>query len=77
MLRNLCAEMARHEVKTTDISKVIKKTDRSVRLKVAGANAFTMPEAIAIRDAFFSGLTLEYLFARTDTGQPQAQQENA
>lgn len=71
MLHNLCAEMARHEVKTLDISRVIKKTDRSVRLKVAGTNAFTMPEAIAIRDAFFPEMALEYLFA-LDTGQSSA-----
>lgn len=71
MLHNLCAEMARHEVTTPDISRVIKKTDRSVRLKVTGKNAFTMPEAIAIRDAFFPEMTLEYLFKR-DTGQSSA-----
>lgn len=71
MLHNLCAEMARHEVKTPDISRVIKKTDRSVRLKIAGTNAFTMPEAIAIRDAFFPEMALEYLFKR-DADQSSA-----
>lgn len=69
MLNNLRAEMARNQVKTVDISSVIKRSDRAVRLKIAGENAFTVPEAVAIRDRFFPGLSLEYLFARPDTGQ--------
>lgn len=64
MLHNLCAEMARHEIKTSDISRVIKKTDRSVRLKISGENAFTMPEAVAIRSELFPDMALEYLFAQ-------------
>ena len=76
MLNNLRAEMARHEVNTHDISGVIKKSDRTVRLKVAGENAFTMPEAIAIRDTLFPGMALEYLFAR-DTSQTRAAPDSA
>lgn len=35
--------------------------------KVRGAFPFSMPEAIKIRDSLFPGMTLEYLFATTDT----------
>lgn len=62
MLKNLQAEMVRNGVQVASIAKTIKKSDRTVRDKIGGRYEFTIPEAFAIRDAYFSGMTLEYLF---------------
>ena len=67
MLQNLRAEMMRYGITAADLSRTAKRTERSIRLKVAGKTAFTRPEGIAIRDAFFPGMSLEYLFARTES----------
>ena len=64
MLRNLKAEMARHGVTVDDIYPVIEKTKRTAAYKIDGKYDFTMPEAITIRNKFFPGMTLEYLFAQ-------------
>lgn len=72
MLQNLRAEMLRYGITAADLSRVAKRTERSIRLKVAGKTAFTLPEGIAIRDAFFPGMSLEYLFARTESVQDSA-----
>lgn len=64
MFPNLRAEMARCGVTVADISKVAHKTDRSIRDKIGGRGDFTLTEIYAIRDAFFTGMSLEYLFER-------------
>lgn len=64
MLNNLKAEMGRHGVTVEDIRLLINKTDRCVRDKINGKTGFSFSEAIKIRDAFFCGLSLEYLFAQ-------------
>ena len=60
MLVNLKAEMTRYGVTAVDIAKVTGKTD-----KISGKRDFTLSESAAIRDAFFPGLKLEYLFSRS------------
>lgn len=67
MLANLKAEMARKSVTSEDIHKVIRKTTKTVQEKVKGNVPITFPEAVAIRDELFPGLTLEYLFAQDTT----------
>lgn len=67
MLSNLRAEMTRYGVSALDFARVTGKTDRSIRDKISGKRDFTLPESAAIRDAFFPGLTLEYLFASERT----------
>lgn len=62
MLNNLKAEMARYGVSSADIAKAIEKAERSVRDKIKGVYDFTLPEAILVRDKFFPGMSLEYLF---------------
>lgn len=64
MFPNLRAEMVRHNVTAVDLSKATHKTDRSIRDKIAGRGDFSLTEVYAIRDAFFPGMELEYLFAR-------------
>lgn len=72
MLRNLRAEMLRYGITSADLSRAAKRTERSIRLKISGKNAFTIREGIAIRDAFFPGMSLEYLFVNTDPTQGSA-----
>lgn len=69
MLQNLRTEMKRYGVDAIDLSRAAGRTERSIRLKISGENAFTIREGIAIRDAFFPGMSLEYLFVNTDTTQ--------
>ncbi len=72
MLSNLKAEMARANVKIHDVARVITKSDRTVRERLKGNGCFSMPDGIAVRDAFFPGMDLEYLFARSDDARDSA-----
>lgn len=76
MLSNLRAEMARFNVSPADIAKEIGKSDRCVRDKISGKTDVSVPEAMGIRDRFFPGLSLEYLFARANMGQAVAGQSS-
>ncbi len=68
-MRNLQAEMKRYGVTPLDIGNAIVVTKREMREKVSGEIVITFPEALTIRDTFFHGLRLEYLFA-ADTQKP-------
>ena len=63
MMRNLKAEMERYGVSIHDIHVLIGKTERSARDKINGKATFTLPEAVKIRDTYFRGMSIEYLFA--------------
>lgn len=65
MYRNLIAEMARRGITADDISRVIGKSVRTARDKLNGKYPFFFDEAVCIKQAFFSGMELEYLFAET------------
>lgn len=65
MLQNLKAEMTRRSVGSSDIGRVIGKSTRTATDKVSGRYPFTINEAKTIRDAFFQGMDLEFLFAET------------
>jgi hypothetical protein len=67
MFYNLCAEMARKSITTTDLSRVTHKTGRSIRNKINGNGDFTLSEVYAIRDAFFPQMNIEYLFERKES----------
>lgn len=62
-MKNLKAEMKRYGITASDIQKVLGCSERTVRNKLSGDSAFTCPEAFEIRDAFFKGMRLEYLFS--------------
>lgn len=64
MCLNLKAEMMKNNITLSDIARSIHKTDRSVRDKINGKGDFTWSEANSIRDDFFPGASLEYLFAQ-------------
>lgn len=65
-MQNLVAEMARYGVKNSDIQDLLGCTEKTVRNKLNGVTEFSVAEALKIRDTFFSGLRVEYLFASTD-----------
>ena len=73
MLYNLRAEMARRNITSSDISRVVRKTDRSVRDKIKGKRDFTLTECTVIRDTFFPNLSLEYLFSKPKNAPDNAQ----
>lgn len=63
MLINLKAEMQRYNLSAYDIARAINKTERSARDKISGRSCFTFWEATKIRDLYFAGMPLEYLFS--------------
>ena len=62
-MRNLLAEMSRYGVKNKDLSTLLSVTERTITNKLSGETEFTVQEALSIRDAFFPGLRISYLFA--------------
>ncbi|MBQ6274435.1 MAG: XRE family transcriptional regulator [Oscillospiraceae bacterium] len=65
-MSNLAAEMARYGVSAADIQNVLGCTDKTVKNKMTGATEFSVGEAMKIREAFFPGMRLEYLFAQPE-----------
>lgn len=65
-MSNLAAEMARFGVSAADFQAVLGCTDKTVRNKMSGATEFSVGEALKIRDTFFPGMRIEYLFAQQD-----------
>lgn len=72
MLKNLKGEMAKNGITAHDIGSVIEKSERTVRDKIGGISFFDFPEAVAIRDKFFPGLRLEYLFYNSQEDQNES-----
>ena len=62
-MRNLMAEMARYGVTNLDIKNLLNCSERTVTNKLNGDTVFSIGEAIKIRDTYFRGYRLEYLFA--------------
>lgn len=61
-MKNLSAEMVRFGVGITDLQRILNCSDKTVRNKLSGTTEFSVNEAFAIRDSFFPGLRIEYLF---------------
>lgn len=64
-MKNLAAEMVRNGVSVRDIQQIISCTERTVHNKLDGITDFSVTEAIRIRDAYFPGMRLAYLFAES------------
>jgi len=62
-MKNLLAEMARYGVSNNDIQSLLSCADKTVRNKLNGVTEFSFGEAMKIRDTFFPGIRLEYLFS--------------
>jgi hypothetical protein len=62
MYRNLVAEMTRQGLRKIDIAQLLNLRYATVLDKINGKSRFFYDEAKAIKDAYFIGLNLEYLF---------------
>ncbi len=65
-MMNLQLEMKKRGVSLYDMQSVLGCTERTVRNKLSGATDFSYSEVLKIRDSFFPGMQLEYLFAMDD-----------
>lgn len=66
MYENLNKEMANRKVKQSDIAKVLGKRNATVSDKLRGIYPFTLNEAKTIRNVFFQGYDIDYLFKVSD-----------
>ena len=71
-MRNLRAEMARFGVGCSDVQALLGCSPKTVQNKLNGETDFSVSEAFKIRDAFFPGLRMEYLFSAEPQGQGKA-----
>lgn len=62
MFPNLLAEKARNKLTNMHFADALGISEGSVKNKLAGHTEFTRKEMLTLRDQFFPGLTLEYLF---------------
>lgn len=62
-MKNLLAEMTRYGVRIEDIQSLLKCSEGTVKNKLGNKTEFSFQECIKIRDEFFPGYRLEYLFA--------------
>lgn len=62
-MKNLSAEMARFGIKISDIQQLLDCSEKTVRNKLGGVTTFSIDEAAKIRDSFFPGMRIEYLFS--------------
>ena len=62
---NLKAEMTRRHILINELSRVTGKSRSAVSKNLNGFGSFTVDEAMAIRDAFFPEVSIDYLFTRT------------
>jgi len=67
MFPSLRAEMARYGVKTKDIAELLKLNRKTAERKLAGSAYVTNVEMWKIRDGFFPGKTIDYLFSTNET----------
>ena len=61
---NLVAEMSRTGIEIQDLCQATGKSKSSI-LRGVGNGGLTIDEAFAIQEAYFPGMTIAYLFART------------
>jgi len=71
-MRNLSAEMVRYGVTSSDIQGILACTGKTVSNKLSDVSEFSVGEAIKIRDTFFPGLRIAYLFAKSDNAKNSA-----
>ena len=60
--KNLCAEMVRNNVTSTDIANVLNISKYSADNMIYGKVKFSVIDAIKIKNKLFSNLSVEYLF---------------
>ncbi len=70
-MRNLSAEMARYGVSKEDLRMLLSCTDKTVNNKLNDTTEFSISEAMKVRDKFFPGMRLEYLFSQNISSAAQ------
>ncbi len=65
MYRNLEAELARNGISRADIAKALNVAIPTVSDKLNSTNRLKLGEAFAIRDTFFPGMAIDYLFEKS------------
>ena len=66
MLSNLRAERVRAGVSVDDMAAKTGKSCRTIRDRLKGKVMFPIDEAFTVRNAFFPGMDLEYLFTQVE-----------
>lgn len=66
MYTNLRAEMVRNKIDISDIQNLLGLSEKTVRLRLMCRPGFTYQEAETLRDKYFHGVKLEYLFNRDE-----------
>lgn len=70
----LKAEMVKRGVSTMDIASFMNLSDRSIRSRLNGTISWRWPEMRMLRNHFFEGCEIEYLFS-DDPAQPNRNQK--
>lgn len=65
---NLNGEIARRQIRKSDIAKTLGISYRSFRSKMTGVTPLTWKEAVMIQKSFFPDLDKDYLFATDEKG---------
>ncbi len=65
---NLNAEIRRYGLSNADLRRALGCSEKTVRNKLSGTTDFTINEAILLRDTFFPGMRLEYLYKQSKKG---------
>ena len=63
-MKNLSAEMERLGVNRSDLQNLLSCSSKTVWNKLNGTTEFSVKEALLIRDTFFPGMRIEYLFGQ-------------
>ena len=72
MFPNLKAEMARHEIKVKDISKILCVSEKTIRNYLNGKTKISWLDVLKIQNSLFPDLKVSYLFAITAKDQKKA-----
>ena len=64
---NLRAEMTRFGVRQEDIANAVSKSVATIRNWMYGNGEFSVGDAFVVRDKFFPGCSIEYLFKREES----------
>lgn len=65
-LSNLEAEMKRKGISRNDIAKDLNLSYRTIHSRFNGESEWSYSECVKIRDDFFNGMSLDYLFKTND-----------
>lgn len=64
MYKNLEVEMTRNGILKKGIAKCLGVREATLSNKMNGKSTFTLDEALKIKNTYFSGMTIEYLFKK-------------